>query len=142
MSFASGKHLTPAVKSARGVRGNEQTLTTPSGRQRAGEILASLRRASHISPQTLLSEGDMKHTDRFVVVVILFAALASAAILERHMYAAAPTGHFKVFRVPTAGIQPRHITAGPDGNMWFTESNANANVAKIGRIDAAGNVTE
>ena len=53
----------------------------------------------------------MKQTDRFVVVVILFAALASAAILERHTYAAAPTGHFKVFRIPTAGSDPRHITA-------------------------------
>ena len=82
----------------------------------------------------------MKQTDRFVVVVILFAALASAAILERHTYAAAPTGHFKVFRIPTAGSDPRHITAGPDGNMWFTEGNIN--VSQIGRIDAAGNVTE
>ena len=84
----------------------------------------------------------MTHTDRFVAVVILFAALATGVTVERRIYAAAPTGHFKVFRVPTAGVQPRHITAGPDGNMWFTESDQNANIAKIGRIDAAGNVSE
>jgi len=93
----------------------------------------------------------MKHTDRFVAVVIVFAALVygSTPDYTGPAYAAAPTGHFKVFRVPTAGVQPRHITAGPDGNvwfadgnMWFTESDQNANVAKIGRIDAAGNVTE
>jgi virginiamycin B lyase len=82
----------------------------------------------------------MKHIDRFVAAAVVLAALVSAAILERRTYAAAPTGHFKSFRIPTSGSDPSHITAGPDGNMWFTESNDN--VSQIGRIDAAGNVTE
>ena len=38
----------------------------------------------------------------------------------------------------TAGSQPRGITAGPDGNVWFTEENGN----RIGRITPAGVVTE
>ncbi len=38
----------------------------------------------------------------------------------------------------TPGASPSGITAGPDGNLWFTEANAN----QIGRITPAGVVTE
>jgi streptogramin lyase len=38
----------------------------------------------------------------------------------------------------TAGSIPRGIAAGPDGNLWFTEENAN----RIGKITPAGVVTE
>ena len=38
----------------------------------------------------------------------------------------------------TANSAPQSITAGPDGNLWFTESAAN----KIGRITPTGVVTE
>src|SRR5476649_579595 len=38
----------------------------------------------------------------------------------------------------TAGAFPLGITAGPDGNLWFTEQNGN----RIGRITPAGVVTE
>jgi len=38
----------------------------------------------------------------------------------------------------TAGATPFGITAGPDGNLWFTEANGN----RIGRITPAGVVTE
>ena len=88
----------------------------------------------------------MKQRDRLVAFAIALILVSYApAGLQRpngavRVAAAAPTGHFKVVRVPTAGSDPRHITAGPDGNMWFTESNIN--VGQIGRIDAAGTVTE
>jgi virginiamycin B lyase len=49
-------------------------------------------------------------------------------------------GDFKSFRIPTADSQPRHITLGLDGNMWFTESNFD--VSQIGRVDSRGNITE
>src|ERR1700724_466959 len=42
------------------------------------------------------------------------------------------------YPVPTAGSSPGVIAAGPDGNLWFTESSAN----KIGRISTAGTFTE
>src|SRR5262252_2822565 len=71
----------------------------------------------------------MRHENRFVAFAIVLAVVA-----------AAPAGHFKSLRVPTVGSDPRDITAGPDGNMWFTESNIN--VGQIGRIDAAGTITE
>jgi serine/threonine protein kinase len=43
------------------------------------------------------------------------------------------------FDLPTSGGEPYVITAGPDGNLWFTESFV-AN--KIGRITPGGSVTE
>jgi sugar lactone lactonase YvrE len=42
------------------------------------------------------------------------------------------------FAVPTAHSGPTRITAGPDGNLWFTENQAN----QIGRITPKGAVTE
>ncbi len=42
-------------------------------------------------------------------------------------------GSFTAFRLPTDGSdgsRPRSITAGPDGNLWFTEELA----GEIGRI--------
>jgi streptogramin lyase len=42
------------------------------------------------------------------------------------------------FPIPTANSTPFSITAGPDGNIWFTETGGN----KIGRISLAGTITE
>ena len=42
------------------------------------------------------------------------------------------------FAVPTPNSQPEEITAGPDGNLWFTEFSGN----QIGRITTAGIITE
>jgi streptogramin lyase len=42
------------------------------------------------------------------------------------------------YPIPTAGSIPLHITAGPDGTLWFTEPGAD----KIGRITTAGVITE
>jgi streptogramin lyase len=42
------------------------------------------------------------------------------------------------FHVPTAGSRPYTIVPGPDGNLWFTESNGN----KIGRITTDGKIVE
>ncbi len=47
---------------------------------------------------------------------------------------------FTEYPVPTAGSGPREITAGPDGNLWFTD--AGNNIPKIRRITPAGVITE
>ena len=49
-----------------------------------------------------------------------------------------PTGTLTEFSIPTVNSQPYGITAGPDGNLWFTESFH----SKIGRISVAGAITE
>src|SRR5450432_3836757 len=66
------------------------------------------------------------------VVLVGFACLALVA-------AAAPAQTVTEFSAGiTASASPDSITAGPDGNLWFTEFNAN----QIGRITPAGVVTE
>jgi streptogramin lyase len=49
-----------------------------------------------------------------------------------------PTGEMTQFAVPTPHAYPFDIVAGPDGNLWFTEQNAN----KIGRITPQGVIAE
>ena len=45
---------------------------------------------------------------------------------------------FTVYSLPASYSQPKGITAGPDGALWFTEYNTN----KIGRISTGGAITE
>jgi streptogramin lyase len=47
-------------------------------------------------------------------------------------------GTIQEFSVPTTNGFPSEITAGPDGNIWFTEFYGD----KIGRITPSGTVTE
>ena len=47
-------------------------------------------------------------------------------------------GTITEFTIPTADSQPTGITAGGDGNVWFTEANA----SRIGRITPSGTITE
>ena len=71
-----------------------------------------------------------------MLAVGLVLSLGSAAL-------AAPVGTLKQFKVPTANSQPRAITTGADGNLWFTEGTEFTNSpAKVGRITPAGNITE
>jgi virginiamycin B lyase len=49
-----------------------------------------------------------------------------------------PAGGVTQFAIPTANSSPFDITAGPDGNLWFTEYKGN----KIGRITPQGVITE
>ena len=57
----------------------------------------------------------------------------------------APSGQFTEYRFPALTGLPLlgRITAGPDGNVWFTEPGDYDHPGeKIGRIDPSGNVTE
>jgi streptogramin lyase len=51
---------------------------------------------------------------------------------------AAPAGSITEFPVPTTSSDPAGITAGHDGNLWFTEFYGN----KIGRVSPRGTLTE
>ena len=45
---------------------------------------------------------------------------------------------FTPYPLPTAGSAPTGVTAGPDGNLWFTERDGN----RVGKITPAGVITE
>jgi hypothetical protein len=63
----------------------------------------------------------------------LFIGLLSLLIGVLTMMAPAAlalSGKIREFAVPTADSRPAFITAGPDGNLWFTEEAAN----KIGQL--------
>jgi streptogramin lyase len=65
--------------------------------------------------------------------------LGASGVVTGLAYApAAPAREITEFIIPTAGAQPRGITAGPDGNVWFTEFVGN----RIGRIRPDGTITE
>ena len=51
---------------------------------------------------------------------------------------AASVGQVTEFSIPTAESAPYDIAAGPDGNLWFTESGS----YQIGRITPTGQLTE
>ena len=67
------------------------------------------------------------------VAVIVGAALAWGGLAS----ADAPLTPTK-YTIPTSGSAPAGITAGSDGNLWFTEQGG----SKIGRITPAGTITE
>src|SRR5258706_11292943 len=73
------------------------------------------------------------------LAALITAVIASVGLLSLSSATAwAKVGTITEFPVPTSSSQPAGITAGPDGNLWFTESNAN----KIGRITTSGGFTE
>jgi len=89
----------------------------------------------------------------FALVLALAAGLAIALGAVLSAAQAAPVGALKQFRVPTDNSQPRYITEGIDGNIWFTEGNEiftpnpDPNTGgtfhrNIGRITPAGDITE
>src|SRR5216683_911350 len=80
-----------------------------------------------------VSEVGLTPTERRVAALI-GALIALVALLA----SAASAATINEFTVPTASGGPRGIAAGPDGALWFTETNGN----KIGRITTGGTVSE
>jgi streptogramin lyase len=90
-----------------------------------------LRRYSTPSPGGAHAGRTPRVVDRTTSVFLVPAAQA------------APVGGLKQYKVPNANSDPRAITLGSDGNMWFTEGTEFTGApAKIGRITPAGAVTE
>src|SRR6185312_1287641 len=67
----------------------------------------------------------------FVVLTLSEATFASAATPNR-------VGKITEYSIPTKASFPEGITAGPDGNLWFTEFKGH----KIGRMTPGGTFTE
>jgi streptogramin lyase len=53
-------------------------------------------------------------------------------------------GTVSIFTLPTAASDPAAITAGPDGNVWFTQVSGTSSgpSSKIGRITSTGTMSE
>jgi streptogramin lyase len=68
------------------------------------------------------------------VVPALLAALAAIAL----GWPGSAAAQIMEFPIPTLNSNPDGITAGPDGALWFTETDGN----KIGRITTSGVITE
>ena len=78
----------------------------------------------------------MSHDPRITSAIAL--SLATTAIVLLGWPASARAQSITEYPIPTSASGPNGIAAGPDGALWFTETNAN----KIGRITTAGAITE
>jgi virginiamycin B lyase len=90
----------------------------------------------------------------FALALALVAGLTIALGAMRSAAQAAPVGKLTQFKVPTPNSEPRSITNGSDGNLWFTEGNeiftpnpddpdaGGTTHRNIGRITPAGEITE
>src|SRR2546427_4600664 len=68
-----------------------------------------------------------------LVPILCLAVIASGAAPS-----AQARTRVREFPIPTQSSGPLGITAGPDGNLWFTEFSSNS----IGRITTSGIITE
>jgi virginiamycin B lyase len=74
----------------------------------------------------------------FLKPVVGALAAVALALAAPGVAGAQPSPTVQEFTVPTAASQPTGITAGPNGDVWFTEKAAN----KIASITPAGVITE
>src|SRR6266705_2690505 len=114
-------------------------LATPAHQTPLPTEVARSSKPSALRPDAMVKAKPAKPgaSRRFVLLGLaglVIVALASG-IVWFTAHPASPTGGIPV---PTADSGPLGITAGPDGNLWFTEQNSN----KIGRISPSGTITE
>ena len=97
-----------------------------------------------------------KSSSNLRLLVMVFALLVGLAIALGAMLSAAQAAdlfRFTQYKVPTKNSEPRYVTVGSDGNLWFTEGNEfftpnpDPNTGgtfhtQIGRITPAGEITE
>jgi virginiamycin B lyase len=77
--------------------------------------------------------GRRSHLTALLTAILVCIGLLSLSSAP----AWATAGTITEFPIPTISSFPTGITAGPDGNLWFTEFHGN----EIGRITTAGVVT-
>ena len=78
--------------------------------------------------------GRRSHLAALITAIVACLCLLSLSTAP----AWATAGTITEFPIPTISSFPTGITAGPDGNLWFTEFSGN----NIGRITTAGVLTE
>ena len=91
--------------------------------------------------------GTSRRFGLLVLAGLVIVALAGGIVWYTVLHAS-PAGSITEFPIPTPNNMPEPIwiTAGPDGNLWFTEfsvkSAADQGMSKIGRISPSGTITE
>ncbi len=80
-------------------------------------------------------EVDVEHT--LVVKVTAKNSGGEGSALSKATHQVKPTGQITEYSLPS-GSHPLGITAGPDGNLWFTDNSS----SKIGKITTSGTITE
>jgi virginiamycin B lyase len=124
---------------------------------REGEDGTFMTGREHILAATR-ERGVLRHerSQALRLFAMVFALVAGLAIVLGAMLSATQAASlfsFKQFRVPTDNSEPRHITVGSDGNLWFTEGadfftpNDDPDTGgtfhnQIGRITPTGEITE
>jgi streptogramin lyase len=73
-------------------------------------------------------------------IVLAFTACNGGSSVPPPFNPRPPSGTIVEYTIPTANSGPFGIVQGPDGNMWFTESNTGTN--KVAKITPAGVITE
>jgi len=85
--------------------------------------------------RTAWREQLMKHLRKVFAAALAVAAVTS---IPGSTAGAAPRSRVTEFTVPSPGSRPYQIVAGPDGNLWFTESGAGT----VGKITPDGHIAE
>ena len=92
---------------------------------RSGELLLPARSPHSLPPRP----AALRIRSR----VARMATSGLPKIMETRSGRITPTGTITEFAIPTPFSGPEGITTGPDGNLWFTESDGN----KIGRLSVS-----
>jgi virginiamycin B lyase len=102
--------------------------------------------ATALSATTITAPGDPPPTIAYngawiggeTASAIITASVPANAAVTSAKGELVPAPQVVDFRIPTASSNPRDITSGPDGALWFTEGPA----GKIGRMTTAGVFSE
>ena len=81
-----------------------------------------------------------RHKWLTVLLVLLVGLLVGCGASTSPPSGLTPTSAKQIseFPIPTSSSSPFAITAGPDGNLWYTEDTAN----RIGQITPSGRISE
>jgi streptogramin lyase len=80
----------------------------------------------------------MRSTPAWTLLVLALVSCGGGSSAPPNPSASAPAGTIIEYTVPTANSGVSTIAAGPDGALWFVESQA----GEVGRITTAGSFTE
>jgi streptogramin lyase len=105
---------------------------------------SSAETASGAAPSTVQSIASRSPHRRFftrwqvILLVVLAILLVGGVVSHARLSPTSPVGKITEFPLSSKS-SPGAITAGPDGNLWFTENMLDS---KVGRITLNGTITE